>query len=158
MLRRALESCPVPGGPVSGPYPHPGRWEPRASSSNSSRAATCDAHGSGLRAGRGVGTSVWHMPYTNPISALLAYLLLVACQTPGRLVDLPHIKNRERSPPRISQCRLSTDAKYTEVFAFSKFHTNIQKYLHLCNKGKGFALRHRPPLQMAVELAAGPGS
>lgn len=97
------------------------------------------------------------MPYTRPISALLAYLLLVACQTPGQLVDLPHIKNRERSPPRISQCRLSTDAKYTEVFAFSKFHTNIQKYLHLCNKGKGFALRHRLPLQMAVELAPGPG-
>ena len=48
MLRRAPESCPVPGGPVSEPYPHPGRWEPRASSSNSSRAATCDTHGSGL--------------------------------------------------------------------------------------------------------------
>lgn len=77
------------------------------------------------------------------------------CQTSGWLCNLPEVRKRERSShgsPSVD--RVSTDAKYTEGFAFSKFHTNIQQYLHLCNKGKRSASRQGLPLQRAVELLA----
>ena len=41
--------------------------------------------GSGLLAGSSMGTPVQLTPYTCPFSAFLGYLLLVACQTPGRI-------------------------------------------------------------------------
>lgn len=153
-LRRAPESCPAPRGPVSEPYPQPSRWEPRASSSNSSGAAPCDAHG--------LCAPGWKQ-HGNPCPAQalrMSHLCFPGIPTAGCMPDsrLESVRScsykKRRDRPHGSP---STDAKYTEVFTFSKFHTKIQKYLHLCNKGKRFALRHGPALQMAVELAAGPG-
>lgn len=153
-LRRAPESCPAPRGPVSEPYPQPSRWEPRASSSNSSGAAPCDAHG--------LCAPGWKQ-HGNPCPAQalrMSHLCFPGIPTAGCMPDsrLESVRScsykKRRDRPHRSP---STDAKYTEVFTFSKFHTKIQKYLHLCNKGKRFALRHGPALQMAVELAAGPG-
>lgn len=153
-LRRAPESCPAPCGPVSEPYPHPGRWEPRASSSNSSGAAPCDSHGLCAPGWKQHGKPC-------PAQALrMSHLCFPGMPTAGCMPDsrLESVRScsykKQRDRPHGSP---STDAKYTEVFTFSKFHTNIQKYLHLCNKEKRFALRHGPALQMAVELAAGPG-
>lgn len=133
----------------------PGRREQRPSISEANGLCFRQPHvvptGSWLS---GTGASVQRLSFnlTQPRAFPASHLLDTSCvnagQTQGQLCKLPRIKNSERSAqgsPRIS--RVSTNTKYTELFAFSKFHTNIQKYLQLFNKGRGFAFRQGPPLQ-----------